>query len=487
MAITPIIQIQQLAPNQNQPDVTVNSAFQTVENATQQYTTVDFAGASSKTLLTALYLWNVFINITNTGTAPVLLTPQSKRLFVIQNSGSATLTVHCVTGGGASASVPAGAAQLLYCNGVDTIAIGGSGGGGGGISSIAGLTASTISLSDLVGAGVAPLASPALTGNPTAPTQSSSDNSTRVATTAYVTSAVSAVIAGGGGAPLASPTFTGDPRAPTPSPGDNDTSIATTAFVTTATSTLAPIASPTFTGIPKAPTPTAGDNDTSIATTAFVTTATSALAPIASPALTGNPTAPTQSSSDNSTRLATTAYVTTAVSAAISGAGAAPIASPTFTGDPKAPTPSPGDNDTSIATTAFVTAALSAASITLSQLPSSMQSIPLTFPYVGQAMSSQKVHVPIAQALTVPANFANTQGYAATTATSSAAFTVAYLHGGSWTTIGTITFGVGASTVTLSTQAAVNLVAGDVLRITAPSSVDGSLADFAITIFCTRV
>ena len=32
-------------------------------------------------------------------------------------------------------------------------------------------------------------------------------------------------------APLASPAFTGNPTAPTPSPGDNDTSIATTGFV----------------------------------------------------------------------------------------------------------------------------------------------------------------------------------------------------------------------------------------------------------------
>jgi hypothetical protein len=37
-----------------------------------------------------------------------------------------------------------------------------------------------------------------------------------------------------GFAPLASPTFTGDPKAPTPTAGDNDTSIATTAFVTAA-------------------------------------------------------------------------------------------------------------------------------------------------------------------------------------------------------------------------------------------------------------
>jgi len=113
-------------------------------------------------------------------------------------------------------------------------------------------------------------------------------------------------------APLASPAFTGNPTAPTPTAGDNDTSIATTAFVTAAdaavTSALqtninakadktyvdsadalkadktyvdsqdalkAPIASPTFTGDPKAPTPSAGDNDTTIATTAFVQNAVS--------------------------------------------------------------------------------------------------------------------------------------------------------------------------------------------------------------------
>lgn len=45
------------------------------------------------------------------------------------------------------------------------------------------------------------------------------------------------------GAPLASPVFTGNPTAPTPSPGDNDTSIATTAFVTAAiTAALAAVA-----------------------------------------------------------------------------------------------------------------------------------------------------------------------------------------------------------------------------------------------------
>jgi hypothetical protein len=85
-----------------------------------------------------------------------------------------------------------------------------------------------------------------------------------------------------GYAPLASPAFTGVPTAPTASPGTNSTQLATTAFVTasflttaTASATYAPIASPTFTGSPAAPTAIAGTNTTQIATTAFVTTAVS--------------------------------------------------------------------------------------------------------------------------------------------------------------------------------------------------------------------
>jgi hypothetical protein len=46
----------------------------------------------------------------------------------------------------------------------------------------------------------APLASPALTGNPTVPTQSPGDNSTKAASTAYVEAAVAAGGGGGGGA-----------------------------------------------------------------------------------------------------------------------------------------------------------------------------------------------------------------------------------------------------------------------------------------------
>ena len=83
----------------------------------------------------------------------------------------------------------------------------------------------------------APLASPALTGTPTAPTASSGTNTTQLATTAFVTAATSGLATDSNvanKAPLNSPTFTGTPAAPTASAGTNTTQLATTAFVTTA-------------------------------------------------------------------------------------------------------------------------------------------------------------------------------------------------------------------------------------------------------------
>lgn len=68
-------------------------------------------------------------------------------------------------------------------------------------------------------------------------------------------------------APTASPAFTGAPTAPTAGAGSNTTQIATTAFVTT---NFAPLASPSLTGTPIAPTPSTADSSTKVATTAYV-------------------------------------------------------------------------------------------------------------------------------------------------------------------------------------------------------------------------
>jgi len=232
------------------------------------------------------------------------------------------------------------------------------------------------------------LASPALTGTPTAPTPATADQSTALATTAFVKNqgyATSAAVAGTY-APLASPVFTGDPRAPTPAVNDNDTSIATTAFVTAADNAVkaaligsastgmdtlgeienyilanvnpaignkADIFSPTFTGDPKAPTPLTADNDTSIATTAFVKAqgyATVASLPVASGT---NPVM------DGAADPGVAAAYARGDHVHPTDTSRAPLVSPGFTGTPTAPTAAPATSTTQIATTAFVTAAVS--------------------------------------------------------------------------------------------------------------------------------
>ena len=118
-------------------------------------------------------------------------------------------------------------------------------------------------------------ASPALTGTPTAPTQTAGDNSTAVATTAYVDNEN-----------LTNANLTG----PITSVG-NATSIASQTGTGT---TFVMDDSPVLTGTPSLPTGTiavtqgAGNNTTAIATTAFVQTITTASAAAVYGHVTGN-------------------------------------------------------------------------------------------------------------------------------------------------------------------------------------------------------
>ncbi|HGB5773404.1 TPA: phage tail protein [Salmonella enterica subsp. enterica serovar Potsdam] len=76
------------------------------------------------------------------------------------------------------------------------------------------------------------LDSPNLTGTPTAPTTAESDNSQKIATTAFIKQVLLAY------AKLASPNFAGKPTAPTADQSSNDTQLATTAFVRSAIAAL---------------------------------------------------------------------------------------------------------------------------------------------------------------------------------------------------------------------------------------------------------
>jgi hypothetical protein len=106
---------------------------------------------------------------------------------------------------------------------------------------------------------LAPLASPAFTGTPTAPTAAVGTGSTQVATTAFVI----------GQAASATPVMDGSAAA------GASTRYARADHVHPTDTSRAPLASPAFTGAPTAPTPAAGDSSTKIATTAFVASALS--------------------------------------------------------------------------------------------------------------------------------------------------------------------------------------------------------------------
>ncbi|MFJ5441639.1 phage tail protein [Pectobacterium sp. CHL-2024] len=134
----------------------------------------------------------------------------------------------------------------------------------------------------------APKNSPALTGTPTAPTTAQTANNTQIATTAFVKSAIAALI---NGSPAALDTLQELANALGNDPHFSTTILNAIADVKTdaanklnahasivdAHPQYAPKASPAFTGTPTAPTAASGSNDTQLATTAFVKAAVAAL------------------------------------------------------------------------------------------------------------------------------------------------------------------------------------------------------------------
>ncbi|GDS15124.1 phage variable tail fiber protein [Escherichia coli] len=120
-------------------------------------------------------------------------------------------------------------------------------------------------------------------------------------------------------APKESPTLTGTPKAPTPAEGNNTTQIATTAFVQAALTAIINGAPATLDTLKEIA--VAINNDPKFSTT--INNALALKAPLLSPALTGTPTAPTAAQSVNNTQIATTAFVKSAIAAMVGSAPAA--------------------------------------------------------------------------------------------------------------------------------------------------------------------
>lgn len=116
---------------------------------------------------------------------------------------------------------------------------------------VAGTALASTHLSDT--AALARLASPVFTGNPTAPTPSTGDNDTSVATTAYVQAQIASILG-------ASPSLGGNPVSVTPAADDSDTSIATTGFVQGQLASAAPAAIGTAAAVGTSPKHARGDH-----------------------------------------------------------------------------------------------------------------------------------------------------------------------------------------------------------------------------------
>jgi hypothetical protein len=144
---------------------------------------------------------------------------------------------------------------------------------------------------------LARLASPAFTGSPTAATQTTTDNSTKLATTAFVHAEAAAAVAA---IPTATASVAGLLASADWTTFNSKQTTLTGAANLVAVTPNGTAGAVSLRGLLLADLP-------SIASTNLSDTAL--LARLASPAFTGTPTAPTQATADNSTKLATTAFV----------------------------------------------------------------------------------------------------------------------------------------------------------------------------------
>jgi len=183
-------------------NTTNNNLGTLIEQAISGYTSQTITdGADTVLLMTnggSCTARNMYIVMTGTLTAARnLVLPTNNKLYFVSNgtAGGYAVTVKC--SGGTGVSIPAGAAATLVCNGTDiaiatnylpSLALGAAlpvTSGGTGVTTSTGSGANVLGTSPTI-------ASPTLTGTPVAPTASAGTNTTQVATTAFVTSALQA-------------------------------------------------------------------------------------------------------------------------------------------------------------------------------------------------------------------------------------------------------------------------------------------------------
>ncbi len=136
MSATQNLAIEHILQSQAQKEVTANEAFDALDEALNDFTTID-ASAGNTTVSADDFTRNVPLVLTGTPAGALDLTvPASKRLFIVQNECGQDVAV---TAGAGAQVLTSGQRRLLYGDGTNIVAVapdfastGGAGGGGGG-------------------------------------------------------------------------------------------------------------------------------------------------------------------------------------------------------------------------------------------------------------------------------------------------------------------------------------------------------------------
>ena len=140
MSTTPNLLIDHIATNQNQKEVTANRAFDELDSALTNNISIAM-GNADVTLTTAQggqALGNMVFVFTGANTAARnVITPTSKKLYIVNNSttGGFKITVKTPSGTGIDVHQTDGNV-LLYCDGTNIVAVAGTGGATSRIASI---------------------------------------------------------------------------------------------------------------------------------------------------------------------------------------------------------------------------------------------------------------------------------------------------------------------------------------------------------------
>ena len=156
------------------------------------YTLTNFNGVADEAR-------NAVITITGTLSAQRnIIAPLAEKIFTFRNATTGGFAIQVIGSSGTGVIIPNGATTSIYCDGTNFLPLSTGSAGNFSVSGNLAVTGTTsltgaLSGSTAVFSGAISAVSPAFTGTPTAPTAAAGNNTTQIATTAFVQNATGAL------------------------------------------------------------------------------------------------------------------------------------------------------------------------------------------------------------------------------------------------------------------------------------------------------